>query len=198
MIRRNCCHARFVVATQNPTRFRGYVYLKYGQPRHGNRVTVYCRECQADIGICVEDVPEVTLEMVTEMWNRRAHLAAGQAAGEGKCPWCDLPEFQGKSCGKNSCLRADRRARVAGEINAAPQEGLRAPEAGETEITGQMTGYALGTSPVGAAPERRQGERRTAGLPWGDVTERRGSISDFVTRKPFDRRRARAIAEGEG
>jgi hypothetical protein len=50
---------------------QGFVYLKSGQPRHGSRMTVYCRECGADIGICREDVPDVYPELVVEMWNRR-------------------------------------------------------------------------------------------------------------------------------
>lgn len=35
-------------------------------------IAIYCRDCVAEIMICRGDVPDVTPEMVEEMWNRRA------------------------------------------------------------------------------------------------------------------------------
>lgn len=52
---------------------QGYRALVSG--RIGNRVVVYCLECSADMGVCREDVPEVSVEaLVAEIvaaWNRR-------------------------------------------------------------------------------------------------------------------------------
>lgn len=47
--------------------------------RQGTRVTVYCLDCGADIGICREDVPDVEPEDVIELWNRRAPTSAAGA-----------------------------------------------------------------------------------------------------------------------
>jgi len=38
----------------------------------GNRVVVYCTKCDADMGTCVEDVPDIHPNEVIERWNRRA------------------------------------------------------------------------------------------------------------------------------
>lgn len=51
-------------------------YLALGTGRLGNRIAVYCRRCDADMGVCIEDVPDITPEQVAEMWNRRAAVEA--------------------------------------------------------------------------------------------------------------------------
>lgn len=59
---------------------QGYEYSKAGVHRIGRRVTIYCRECPTDLGICHEDVPDYSTDdlvsQVTERWNKRAQLAA--------------------------------------------------------------------------------------------------------------------------
>ena len=40
----------------------------------GNRVVVYCADCGADQGTCVEDVPDIHPNEVIERWNKRAAL----------------------------------------------------------------------------------------------------------------------------
>lgn len=40
--------------------------------RTGTRIVVYCCDCGADIGVCREDVPDVSAEEVAESWNRRS------------------------------------------------------------------------------------------------------------------------------
>lgn len=35
------------------------------------QVTVYCESCTADITVCVPDVPDITIEQVADVWNRR-------------------------------------------------------------------------------------------------------------------------------
>lgn len=53
---------------------RGYRALSSG--RLGNACAVYCTKCEADMTICLEDVPGWTVEeaaqYVTERWNTRA------------------------------------------------------------------------------------------------------------------------------
>jgi hypothetical protein len=39
--------------------------------KSGTRITVYCRDCGSEVGVCREDVPDITPEAVVEMWNRR-------------------------------------------------------------------------------------------------------------------------------
>lgn len=51
-------------------------YLALGTGRLGNRIAVYCRSCNADMGVCVEDVPDIEPEQVADMWNRRAAVEA--------------------------------------------------------------------------------------------------------------------------
>lgn len=55
-------------------------YLALGTGRPGHRIAVYCRSCNADMGVCIEDVPDITPEQVAEMWNRRAAVEIGRAA----------------------------------------------------------------------------------------------------------------------
>jgi hypothetical protein len=38
----------------------------------GNRVVVYCRDCGADQGTCIEDVPDIHPNEVIERWNKRS------------------------------------------------------------------------------------------------------------------------------
>ena len=60
-------------------------YLALGTGRPGNRIAVYCQHCDADMGVCIEDVPDITPEQVAEMWNRRAAVEAdrcGQTPSE--------------------------------------------------------------------------------------------------------------------
>ncbi len=54
-------------------------YRALGTGRMGNRVVAYCRDCGADMGVCIEDVPDITPEQVAEMWNRRAAVEADRA-----------------------------------------------------------------------------------------------------------------------
>jgi len=35
-------------------------------------ISAYCTDCSAEIMVCRPDVPDVTEEMVAEMWNTRA------------------------------------------------------------------------------------------------------------------------------
>jgi len=51
-------------------------YRALGTGRMGNRIAIYCRSCDADMGVCIEDVPDITPEQVAEMWNRRAAVEA--------------------------------------------------------------------------------------------------------------------------
>lgn len=51
-------------------------YLALGTGRLGNRIAAYCRSCNADMGVCVEDVPDIEPEQVADMWNRRAAVEA--------------------------------------------------------------------------------------------------------------------------
>lgn len=41
----------------------------------GTRIAVYCTKCNADMGVCFEDVPEIEYPSVIEMWNTRLLLA---------------------------------------------------------------------------------------------------------------------------
>jgi len=40
----------------------------------GTRIAVYCTKCNADMGVCLEDVPEIEYPSVIEMWNTRPSL----------------------------------------------------------------------------------------------------------------------------
>lgn len=53
--------------------------LHYRDLRHGvveRAVSVYCRQCSAEITVCVPDVPDITGEQVIEMWNKRSDIRA--------------------------------------------------------------------------------------------------------------------------
>lgn len=41
----------------------------------GHRVAVYCTKCDADMGTCIEDVPDIHPNEVIERWNTRAAAA---------------------------------------------------------------------------------------------------------------------------
>ena len=58
-------------------------YLALGTGRLGNRIAAYCRSCNADVGVCVEDVPDIEPEQVADMWNRRAAVEADR---QGRMP----------------------------------------------------------------------------------------------------------------
>lgn len=58
-------------------------YLALGTGRLGNRIAAYCRSCNADMGVCVEDVPDIEPEQVADMWNRRAAVEADR---QGRMP----------------------------------------------------------------------------------------------------------------
>ena len=50
--------------------------------RLGNACAVYCTACEADVSVCLEDVPEWTeeaLQYVTERWNTRPREAQLEA-----------------------------------------------------------------------------------------------------------------------
>lgn len=51
-----------------------YLNITTGHP--GDRIAIYCTECGADMGICREDVHDITPEQVADMWNRRAAVEA--------------------------------------------------------------------------------------------------------------------------
>ncbi len=51
-------------------------YRSISDGRIGNRVVVYCTKCDADMGTCVEDVPDIHPNEVIERWNRRADTSA--------------------------------------------------------------------------------------------------------------------------
>ena len=53
---------------------RAFLALPSGQL--GYAVAVYCTECPADISLCLLDVPEATVEMVVELWNKRTPIGA--------------------------------------------------------------------------------------------------------------------------
>lgn len=38
------------------------------------QVTIYCAECSAEITVCVPDVPDITVEQIAEMWNKRSEI----------------------------------------------------------------------------------------------------------------------------
>ncbi len=58
-------------------------YLALGTGRLGNRIAAYCRGCNADMGVCIEDVPDIEPEQVANMWNRRAAVEADR---QGRMP----------------------------------------------------------------------------------------------------------------
>lgn len=74
------CGGTAEMDTQQP-----YVSL-YGGYR-GKRVAIYCTECPADMGICLEDIPEVPLEavvdLVEEKWNTRPASPCGNKGDGG-------------------------------------------------------------------------------------------------------------------
>lgn len=77
---------------------QGYLALSSG--RLGNRATVYCTRCGADMGFCYEDAPgtpsEDIVNQVVDDWNRRAvnSLPALVKAREKRAEWhkCSCPE----------------------------------------------------------------------------------------------------------
>lgn len=56
---------------------RAYMALVTG--RIGHAVAVYCLSCSADMSLCREDVPELTVDdciaAMTDAWNARAGVA---------------------------------------------------------------------------------------------------------------------------
>lgn len=60
---------------------RAYRALTGGQL--GNACAVYCASCEADVSVCLEDVPEWSteeaLQYVTERWNARPRAAQREA-----------------------------------------------------------------------------------------------------------------------
>lgn len=52
---------------------RGYIAIATG--RMGNEVAIYCIECSADMSLCHEDVPDMSIDdmvfALTEAWNKR-------------------------------------------------------------------------------------------------------------------------------
>ena len=49
-------------------------YAQIANGRIGHRVVVYCADCGADQGTCVEDAPDIHPNEVIERWNKRAAL----------------------------------------------------------------------------------------------------------------------------
>ena len=47
-------------------------YAQIANGRIGHRVVVYCADCGADQGTCVEDAPDIHPNEVIERWNKRA------------------------------------------------------------------------------------------------------------------------------
>ena len=83
-------------------------YLALGTGRPGNRIAVYCQHCDADMGVCIEDVPDITPEQVAEMWNRRAAVEADR---QGRMPHrCEDCPPVGYPTDKTRCAPCDRRA----------------------------------------------------------------------------------------
>jgi hypothetical protein len=52
-------------------------YAQIANGKIGHRVVVYCADCGADQGTCVEDVPDIHPNEVIERWNKR-HAAANK------------------------------------------------------------------------------------------------------------------------
>jgi len=50
----------------------GRPYRNISTGAHGTGIAVYCRDCPLEIMICRGDVPDIELEQVVELWNRRA------------------------------------------------------------------------------------------------------------------------------
>ena len=58
-----------------------YTHPALSSGETGNRIAVYCTRCSADIGVCVEDVPDIEPAQVVDMWNRRAIPSAKRPTG---------------------------------------------------------------------------------------------------------------------
>lgn len=75
------------------------------QKRVSTRCVIYCTKCNADMGICYEDVPDMThdhaMQAVRDMWNTRA-LSDQAPQDSGLLSEADIIEKIKKECGNAS------------------------------------------------------------------------------------------------
>lgn len=116
-------------------------YLGLGTGRLGNRIAVYCQRCDADMGVCIEDVPDITPEQVAEMWNRRAAVESDR---QGRMPSDDelaaMWAEQNEECYMPTILltRVCRLVRAALSRYGDPHVGQSAASAEPSQITDAM------------------------------------------------------------
>ena len=57
-------------------------YAQIANGKIGHRVVVYCTDCGADQGTCVEDVPDIHPNEVIERWNKRGAMPQRELLAE--------------------------------------------------------------------------------------------------------------------
>lgn len=111
-------------------------YLALGTGRLGNRIAVYCRSCNADMGVCIEDVPDIEPEQVANMWNRRSAVEADR---------------QGRVPSDEEILALAECARVWVPMGSGPEKE-RSLQALRSLITTALSRYSSGLPAASAKP----------------------------------------------
>ncbi|GAB4059093.1 Lar family restriction alleviation protein [Uliginosibacterium sediminicola] len=75
-----CPHCGAAAELDTHQNFRNFITGEIGRA-----ISAYCTECSAEVSVCVSDVPSITPEQVSAMWNRRTSPAVPDELPDAVC-----------------------------------------------------------------------------------------------------------------